>query len=275
MKTESIENETGLAVRTPKVTTDWKGELDLGLELARFQSELARAHALHMSMLPEFHFVSSEVEIASFCSPAYYVGGDYYDHFPLSDAKFGLVIADVTGHSLSSGLLAAMAKSCVHTQARFDGAPEEMMEALSRVVKTASDRNLLMSCCYVVLDFADNTLSYVNAGHPYPLLYQRASDVVNRLESTAPPLGVMQPARYRSRRARWSPGDLLVLYTDGLTDVHCNLEALSGDTSVEQILFEQRYRSPGHVRDALLDGMAAPGELACDDDVTVVVVRAK
>jgi sigma-B regulation protein RsbU (phosphoserine phosphatase) len=267
-----------LRILVRKLRQDVSLQLEASLERERWQHDLKRAHEIQMAMLPEGDFSTGHLEIAGYCCPAAAVGGDYYDYLPLGSEKLALIIADVMGRGFYSGLLVAMAKSCVHTQAGIDHSPDKVMQAMNRTISFSVQSGLLMSCCYLVLDRERKVLAYTNAGHPYPYVYRKRGGRLDKLSSTDPLLGVpiLKAARFTRKETPWEAGDLLLLYSDGVTEAQDASGIMFGDERLEEILMENGDKAPAEVRDRILTALSDYcGKLAQEDDMTVVVARAR
>ncbi|MCZ6635469.1 MAG: SpoIIE family protein phosphatase, partial [bacterium] len=106
-----------------KLREDVETQVSAGLERERWQQDIKRAHEIQMGMLPSEDLITNTFEISGFCQPATDVGGDYYDYQILNKDQVGVIIGDVTGHGFYSGLFVAMAKTCLHLQARIEDRP--------------------------------------------------------------------------------------------------------------------------------------------------------
>ncbi|MFQ6044612.1 MAG: PP2C family protein-serine/threonine phosphatase, partial [Candidatus Poribacteria bacterium] len=213
---------------TGKLRQDVTLQVESAIEQERLQQDLRRAHEIQMAMLPQEGILTEKMEISGYCKPAVDVGGDYYDYLFFEDNNLGVIICDVTGHGFYSGLFVAMAKSCLHTQVRIDCSPEKVMSAMNRAVSISMKRGLLMSCCYILIDLKNNLLTYSNAGHPCPYHYKLSK---NRLEQLSPTdntlLGIpgLEESEFTTGKRKWEGGDLLVLYSDGITEAEDANEA--------------------------------------------------
>jgi CRP-like cAMP-binding protein len=262
---------------TGKLRQDVEGRVVLALEQERWRQDLARAREIQAGMLPADHLQRPEIEIAGYCSPAEQVGGDFYDYIEFGRGEVGVIIGDVTGHGFYSGLFVAMAKSCVHTQARVARAPSEIMMSLRRALLLSIQRRLLMTCCYVAFDLERNTLRYANAGHPYPCHLRPATGEITRLEALDPILGVLDidAAGFEERELEWRSGDLLVLYSDGVSEARDVDGKMFDESGIEAHLLGCLEGSAVGVRDAILDAVTQhTGGTPQRDDVTLVVVKA-
>ena len=205
------------------------------------------------------------------------MGGDYYDYLPLAGDQLSLILADVMGHGFYAGLLVAMAKSCLHTQARIDSSPSAVMEAMNRTVFSSVQTGLLMTCCYLVFDFQKKTLNYTNAGHPFPYHYCRATDQLERLDSTDLLLGIpgFQDVDFTTVERRLDHGDLLVIYSDGIPEAANADEEEFGEERMAEIVLANKDNSAEEIKDCVLDAVSRHCQgMAQADDITLVVAKA-
>ncbi len=264
-----------------ELTRKLRGEVDQDVALLRERDrvlhDLARAREIQAGMLPRETFRLGPLEVAGHCAPAGAVGGDFYDVLDFGDRGAGAVILDVTGHGFYSGLFVAMAKSGLHTQARMDHSPAPMMQAMRRTLALSLERRMLMTCAYVLIEPVAGMLRYANAGHPHPLHWSAADGQVTALPVLDPILGAQDvgESEYRDVQAAWRPGDILVLYTDGVIEARPPGGEEFGRARLERALAAAAGADATQVRDGLLqavrDHLAAA---APRDDLTLLVVRA-
>lgn len=262
---------------TGKLRQDIAAQIEAAKEQERWQQDIRRAHEIQIAMLPQGDLSTEKIEISGYCKPAADVGGDYYDYLLLSDDKFGIIICDVTGHGFYSGLFVAMAKSCLHTQAKIDYSPEKVMEAMNHAVSISMKRGLLMSCCYILIDFKNNILTYSNASHPYPYHYSRSKNSLEQFLSTDMLLGIrgFEETKFTTEERKWEKDDLLVLYSDGITETEDANEEMFGEERLEKIILKNRDKCPADVKDCILDALSVHcNGMAQNDDVTLVVAKA-
>ena len=230
-------------------------------------------------MLPTSDLTTRYVGVSGCCRPAAHVGVDYFDYLTLGDDenKVGIIVADVMGHGFYAGLLAAMAKSCLHTQVTIDDSPGAVMEAMNRTVFHSVQTGLLMSCCYLVVDPERRKLTYTNAGHPYPFHYSAARGRLERLASTDTVLGFpgFEDLRFRTGERDWGKGDELVLFTDGVIEAENVNEEMFGEDRLGGLILEGRDRSPSLAKERILEVLFEhtrdkEGE---GDDITLVVAK--
>lgn len=264
-------------VLTRKLREDIERQVDLELEQERWKQDLKRAREIQMGMLPSGDLVTPRMEISGYCRPAAEVGGDYYDYVEFDDARVGVIIGDVTGHGFYAGLFVAMAKSGMNTQAQIDHAPRKIMEAMRRTVSLSIQRSLLMTCCYVLFNADNGKLGFSNAGHPYPYHYRRRSESLERLCPMDPLLGVqdLYDASFQESELDWEPGDLMLFYSDGITEARDVNGKMFEHERLEDCFIENKEKKPAQIKEAILTRL----EQHCngqpyDDDLTLVVVKA-
>jgi sigma-B regulation protein RsbU (phosphoserine phosphatase) len=236
--------------------------------------ELALAHDLQMKLLPRAEVVAPEAQVAARVVPAESVGGDFYNLFRLKDGKTGIMIGDVSGHGYQAALIMALAMSAaaIHSQATSD--PGVVLHSLMSTLRDELTlTEMFISGFYGVIDPHTSQLIYANTGHPHAFHLPARGDFV-RLAASNPPIGMddRQPATV-SRD--WSPKeDLLVLFTDGVSDAR-NVEGERlGEEKVLAAIREHRTREPREILDrvmAVIDAHTAGAPRR--DDLTVVLAR--
>ena len=240
----------------------------------RLAHEMQLAHELQMRLLPATNVVSPEATCAARVAPAQSVGGDFYHLFRLSGGRTGVLIGDVSSHGYQAALIMALTMSAmaIHAQATVD--PAVAVQALyTSLADELRQTEMFLSLCYAVIDPAARTLRYTNTGHPHAFLMS-ADGAVHRLDATDPPLG-LGGAAPRAATRPWAPtSDLLVLFTDGISDARDATGAALGETRVLDVVRARRHDAPTRVVDgvfSLLEGHMSGAAPA--DDQAIVVLR--
>jgi phosphoserine phosphatase RsbU/P len=205
--------------------------------------------------------------------PARQVGGDYYDIFARDDGRVGLVVGDVSG----KGMPAALMVSTLHSALRllFDqtGFGPTLLERLNRHILDSSAANKFINLLLAQLDPATGDLLYLNAGHNPGLLLRRGGEVVE-LGSSGLPLGLLPGSRFQARSLIVAPGDLLCLYTDGITEAESPAEEEFGSARLLAALREHRELPLGDLLEAIQEATARHCQgLPQGDDQTLVLLR--
>jgi sigma-B regulation protein RsbU (phosphoserine phosphatase) len=207
----AVANQIGAAIENARLAAHER-------EQQRLQDELDVAHDLQLKLMPSPGVLLGEAEVAVRCQPAASVGGDFYTFLPLGSGQVGVMLGDVSSHGLSAALVMALVLSAagIHASAATDPA-ETLRRLRESLVAKLSSTEMYVSVFYGVLDRTRGVLSYANAGHPYA--FRIGGDgTTERLEATAPPLGLGTLAPIYQRTLPWGDHDLLALWTDGLVD---------------------------------------------------------
>ncbi|HEX5716910.1 MAG TPA: PP2C family protein-serine/threonine phosphatase [Thermoanaerobaculia bacterium] len=192
----------------------------LALELAdriRVRDELDVARELQEDLLPHDVPPIPGYDFAHSYRTANEVGGDYYDLTPLPDGRVALLVGDASGHGMAAGLVMAIANATLKTALDLDPTPERVIRLLNRTLCRTGTNRTFMTVFYALLDPATGEMEYVCAGHPFPLL-RRADGTIEELGCGSLPLGMREPLEICSDSAVLEPGDLLLLFTDGLAE---------------------------------------------------------
>ncbi|HXB54749.1 MAG TPA: PP2C family protein-serine/threonine phosphatase [Vicinamibacteria bacterium] len=183
----------------------------------RMAGELRLASQVQRSLLPPpLHH--PRLDVAGEFIPMREIGGDYYDLVPLGPDRLALAIGDVMGKGVPAALLAANLKACLRAHLQGDGhTPEELIGRVNRLFWDVTPRGLFASLFFAIFDFQRGALDYVNAGHDHPFVV-RPGGAVEDLGVGGTVLGLMEGSRYDRGRAAISGDDLLVFFSDGVTD---------------------------------------------------------
>ena len=256
---------------------------DLNDRLTNIRDEVAREESMRMaaevqqSLLPSEEINHPKLTTAGYCQPAGSVGGDYYDYIPLSDGRFAIFLGEVMGHGFHSAMLTAMTKSGLHTQLQFDASIPAVMNAIHRIASYHIRTWIYLTCCYVIIDLPNRSLEFANAGHPSMLLCRGATGEITELASQFIPLGLLpteEETTYEGETAEWRPGDLLVFYSDGITEAGNPEEELYGEERLKAIISASLSSSPDEIKQAVLADLEAYRcGTPADDDVTLVIAK--
>ena len=255
----------------------WRREHSRHRERLRMREEIDYARKIQLSMLPQAPPGVDWLDLAAASLPATEVGGDYYEYFQLGPSQLALVIGDVAGHGLASGLLLSGVRSCLYLLEEYLAAPVEILERLNHMVRRTTDKRTYVTLLCAVLDRAAGQLELVSAGHPPMLCFDPRSRQFREVGEGAPPLGTFLQAGYEPVRTPMTPGDLLVFYTDGLVEARNVHGQEYGDARLQKALARAAdSRTAREIRDAVLGDLSNfKGDYEQVDDITLVVVRVR
>jgi hypothetical protein len=255
----------------------WRREHSRYRERIRMREEIEYARKIQLSMLPQGAPEVQWLDLAAASLPATEVGGDYYDYFLLGPHPMALVVADVAGHGLASGLLLSGVRSCLYLLEEDLVSPVAILERLNHMVRRTTDRRTYVTLLCAVIDWDARTLTVASAGHPPVLRYDARAREFEEVGRGAPPLGTLLDVRYEEVRCPLAPGDLLVFYSDGIIEARSSLGKDYGDARLKQAVARAaNSRTAREVRDAVLGDLSNfKGDHEQADDITLVVLRLK
>lgn len=235
------------------------------------RDEIQIARQLQRDLLPKASPDVAGYAFAHSSRTANDIGGDYYQLHRLTDGRLAIVVADASGHGMAAGLLMAIANATLHIALELDPSPVAVSTLLHRAIWRTGDRRSFLTLFYALLDPASGEIEYVCAGHPFPLL-RRASGAIEEPALGSYPLGMRETVTPACGRLALAPGDLMVLFSDGLFE--------GVDRSGQAFGFERLRAAlarPTSARTAHEQISAAfenhVGEEPLADDLTLVVVE--
>ncbi len=243
----------------------------------RIESELKIAHDIQMNILPKTFppFPDrKEFEVDAVIQPAREVGGGFYDFFFTESDRFCFVIADVSGKGVPASLFMAVSRTLLKTVAREEGTPDRILRRLNDEVSSDNPSNMFVSVFCGILETDTGRLTYANAGHNPPLLLRRAGTPVFLEGGRGIVVGAIEGAAYQGAQVALDPGDLLFLYTDGVTEAANSQGEFYEAGRLRDTLAGLRGQG---VRDLLRGVMEEvigfTGEAPQADDITMLLVR--
>jgi sigma-B regulation protein RsbU (phosphoserine phosphatase) len=250
-----------------------RAAVDAKLRSEKLEGLIHEARRIQQSILPRSVPAVGDYEVAALARPAELVGGDFYDFIPLGDRSFGAAIADASGH----GLLAALLVRDVYVGLRMgiggDLKIVRTIERLNRILNKSRLSTKFVSLFYAEFE-VDGEVIYVNAGHNPPLHLKSRGNAFDELAPTGMVLGPSAAATYRRRSFRMEPGDVVCLYTDGITEATDARGREFGTARLQRLLIEMKRRPARETAERiLLQAGLYSGEPSPADDQTVVIIR--
>ncbi len=184
----------------------------------RFAQELDIAAEIQRKILPSIPPDFGNHRIAAFNRPAKEVGGDFYDFFNFGANKYGLVVGDVSGKGIPAALFMGSARNVIRAEARISTQPEPLLVHSNRYVYDDSEYGMFVTAFYVLIDIHNRLLTYGSAGHNDQLLIRKRDRQAVHLNASGRALGLSAESTYEERVFIYEPGDLLLLFTDGVLD---------------------------------------------------------
>ncbi len=247
--------------------------IQVALEKERLDHELRLAHEMQASLMPRATPQVRDWEFAHWWQPAREMSGDFYDFIPL-DQQLDFVIADVSDKGMAAALFMAVTRSTVRASTRTTRAAAEALTQANRVLCADAIGGTFVTLFYAQLDPFLNQLTYVNAGHNPPLLCHADGPALSELPRTGIMLGFDETFQFEQRKLRLRAGDVLVFYTDGVTEAVNARKEQFGEERLYALVRAQRDESATDLLRTLKQSLTAfMGETPAYDDITLIVAK--
>ena len=272
---ESVAAQTGLALENGRLTAAVATEV---AARAKQNRDIEIARDVQQRLFPQEYPPIPGLDYAGACRAALGVGGDYYDFVPISKNRLGIAIGDVSGKGIPAALLMATLRAylrgaqTVHHQENL----AEVMRSLNELVYESSAANRYATFFYGELDLTTRELTYVNAGHNPPMVFRRGDhhDVL-RLATGGPVIGLIEGCVYEQDRVTLAAGDVLVAYTDGVSEaMNADNEEWGEDRMIEAIHADGDPDARSLIDRLMISADAFVSGAPQHDDMTLLVVRA-
>jgi phosphoserine phosphatase RsbU/P len=240
----------------------------------RLQAQFEEVARVQRSLLPQRLPEIPGMSLASSYLTSDEAGGDYYDFFPFPDGTWGIVIADVAGHGAAAATVMAMLRAILHAYPASSHAPDEVLSYANARLHGSGVDGRFVTAFYAVYDPAAGTMTYSRGGHNPPRLKNGRTGAVRALDGAGTvPLGLFEDFSAFSETVVLSPGDTLVLYTDGITEAHNREREMFGVHRMDEAL-EQCSGEPDCTVDSIYSALFRHvGSMTRDDDQTIVAMR--
>jgi sigma-B regulation protein RsbU (phosphoserine phosphatase) len=280
-------------------------------EEERLKREIALAGEVQRRLFPEHPPKGGGLELAGVCHPAQGIGGDYYDFLVFDDGHLGLAVADVAGKGISAALLMSVVQASLRSQAPADGAAlTDLVASMNQLLYRSTARNSFASFFYAQFEERTRRLTYVNAGHNPPMLLRpgtfelgepQGPDGSGHLQAAATPggaavtlavaspapeatvrllrtgglvIGAFKGSTYEQETVQLQPGDVLVAYTDGVTEAFSAADEEFGEDRLRQVVMASAHMAPAELAEAVVGAVRDWSRSAPQhDDITLVVAR--
>lgn len=242
-------------------------------ELQRQQIELSSANEIQMGFLPKevpkilgYEFYASSI-------PAKEVGGDFFDFLSYDDGRVGIVIADVSGKSIPAALFMALSCTTVRVCSRWLNQPSNLVSQVNSHIVRYAESGMFFSLFFGMLEPCTGTVTYVNAGHPSPLIIKKNGEV-QELSRTGPIIGFMDGEDFSEKHITLFEDDLLICFTDGVTEAKRSNGEMFGKKRLIQIILSHRDKPTKEINDIILSGLSQfAGDTPQFDDISLLIVK--
>jgi phosphoserine phosphatase RsbU/P len=243
-------------------------------EERRLEQDLAMAREVQQHLLPPCCPVLENTEVAAKFTPAYMLGGDIFDFIDYSGGRTALLVGDVSGKGAPAALFAALVGGIIRSTATVEPMPAEMLTAINVALNERRIEARYVSVVYVIWDDESRTMHLANSGQPRPIYCHRGRTQI--IEATGLPLGLLEDTEYDEITINAQPGDVFVLFSDGIVDAQNAKEEQFGRKRLEEVVAKNHERSANEIVAAIFSAVSAHcNGVPPFDDETVVVMKVK
>lgn len=241
----------------------------------RISNELDVASRIQKKILPADIENIFGLEITQYFSPAKEIGGDYYDYTVLDNEIFSLTIADVSGKGVPAAFLMALVRSILKTLTLTDNSyPNEDLNRLNRIVYPDITEDMFITMMHLKYDSKNNILHYSNAGHNPILIYRKNEDRVELHTVKGVAIGFLKEYNYKKGEIELFEGDIVVLYTDGITEAENSRKELYGVERLKKVIYDNKNSSVKEIKNKILESIERFQEnYLQNDDVTFLILK--
>lgn len=269
--TKTFVNQAGISIEGFKLMSE-------AMENERYQEELHIAKKVQSKLLPSVLDANQDFEIAAFSEAADEVGGDYYDSFKINDNKIALIIGDVSGKGTSAAFHMSQMKGIFHGLAQLDLPPEEFLIKANKAINTSLDKTSFVTISYFILDRIEKKVGFARAGHCPALYYNKEKNQARYFTNKGLGLGIVRDDSYakyvQSQDFYYRSGDILLLYTDGITEASNFKAEEFGYDRLSDIINENADLDVTELQKKIITNLYEfCGQSELDDDYTTVIVK--
>ena len=248
------------------------------LQNERYKEELKIAKMVSKSLLPQRLESDKDFDIAAFSESADDVGGDYYDTLRISEKEVALIIADVSGKGTTAAFHMSQMKGVFHSLAQAERNPHEFMLKANRALMFCLERGSFISAAYFVVDTESKAVHYSRAGHCPVLYYDSQEKKTEYLKDKGAALGMLRGPSYskliESRCVKYKPNDVIVLYTDGITEARNDRHEEFGLENLEKCLQQSAHLNTVEIQEYIITKLYEfTGTQNINDDYTTMIVK--
>ncbi len=247
------------------------------VEKERLDEQLEIARTIQENLLPEKIPVLPEVEISTFYKAAKGVGGDYYDLIHLKEeGKIGTLIADVSGKGVPAALIMVMIRTIFHTSFNYLKSTDNVIQNINQGLTRRLTGEKFVTMFFFIYNVKTGELEFSNAAHSALLVYKKNKNEIIELDAEGVPLGLETSAHYHARTTSLDPGDIIITYTDGITEAMNNKNELFRLRRLKEIIMQNTTLSAGSLKDKIISEINNfTGDAPQHDDMTLVIYTIK
>ena len=246
------------------------------LEKNKLEEQMQIAKDVQLSLLPSQPPDIEGYDIASICIPTYEIGGDYYDYIKLDEKNIGIIIADVSGDGVPAALIMSAFRALLFNQIKTNSNPAELMTVLNKLIPDVSRKRDFITSVYAKLNLENHNFYYSNCGH-IPSFLVRADGRLELLDKGGAALNILPDTKYESALIKINPGDQIVFYTDGVTEIFNSQSIEYGFERLKKVVMDSKENTAAEMIDKIVQSTKdfSNSDLYRDDFTIIVLKRKK
>ncbi len=243
------------------------------LEKRRMDEEMNMARQIQADLLPKELPDNQHFSLAAYSMPSRTIGGDFYDFIPIDENRFGIIIADGCGKGLPAAMLISQIQAMMKSEINNGNDIQQILENVNKMVVRYTPKDKFVTLFYGVYDQSNNQFQYATAGHNYPI-WLRNHGNCDTLAKGGPALGLIEKAKYKTGTVNLSADDMILFYTDGVTETMDSAKEQYGENRLNDLLAQSRHLSAPKIVDGILDDLNDfNNDEALQDDRTILVLK--
>lgn len=245
------------------------------LEKKKLEEQMQIAKDVQLNLLPAQPPEIEGYDIAGICIPTYEIGGDYYDYIQLDENNYAIIIADVSGDGIPAALIMAAFRAILRNQLKLIQEPAEIMNLLNEQIPEVSRKRDFITAFYGKLNFLEHKFTYTNCGHNPPVII-RSDGQIEFLDTGGPSLNIVREANFDSYSVNLAPGDQIIFYTDGVTEIFNRDLTEYGFERLQKVILDSKDSTAGEIINKIVESTKKfSGNKLYKDDFTLVVLKRK
>jgi len=245
------------------------------LEKKKLEEQMQIAKDVQLNLLPAQPPEIEGYDIAGICIPTYEIGGDYYDYIQLDENNYTIIIADVSGDGIPAALIMAAFRAILRNQLKLIQEPAEIMNLLNEQIPEVSRKRDFITAFYGKLNCKEHKFSYTNCGHNPPAL-MRSNGQIEFLDTGGPSLNIVREANFDSYSVNLAPGDQIIFYTDGVTEIFNRDSTEYGFERLQKVILDSKDSTAGEIINKIVESTKKfSATNLYRDDFTLVVLKRK
>jgi sigma-B regulation protein RsbU (phosphoserine phosphatase) len=243
-----------------------------------FDKQFQDAGEIQRTFIPEKNFISDYIDVVGYYKPAMEIGGDYFDFFYLDDDRMGVIICDVSSKGIPAALIMVKLRTIVKIYSDLKVLkPHELLTAINKILVNELMSHMFITSIYLTLNNKTGKLEFSNAGHEPMMYYSTQNNTVTAIDDAGLPLGIASDENmYQNCELSLNKDDIILLYTDGITDMGNKLRELYGHDRLKKFLQESSNLSAREISENLIEEVVRFSEGKNQaDDIALVVMKMK